>query len=59
MKTVGNKSVAHTYTILRLILISRSLFKQEDHDGPEIAHMYVGPMVGANYNPELLFEQTW
>jgi hypothetical protein len=25
--------------------------KQEGHDGPEIAHLYIGPRGGANFNP--------
>jgi hypothetical protein len=24
--------------------------KQEGHDGPEIAHLYIGPLGGANFN---------
>jgi hypothetical protein len=27
------------------------LIKQEDHDGPEIAHLYIGPWANANFKP--------
>jgi hypothetical protein len=36
--------------------------KQEGHDGPEIAHLYIGPWAKANFKQSLnglLFEQTW
>jgi hypothetical protein len=33
--------------------------KQEGNDGPEVAHLYIGPQSGASFNPRALFEQTW
>jgi hypothetical protein len=32
-------------------------YKQEDHDGPEIAHLYIGHWGGANFNPGAFFNQ--
>jgi hypothetical protein len=32
---------------------------QEGHDGPEIAHLYIGPLAGPILTQGLLFEQTW
>jgi hypothetical protein len=35
-------------------------FKQEGHDGPEVAHLYIGPQNEASLKtPGLLFEQNW
>jgi hypothetical protein len=31
--------------------------KQDGHDGPEIAHLYIGPWDGANFNPGAFFNQ--
>jgi hypothetical protein len=33
--------------------------KQEGHDGPEVAHLYMTPGAGPVLTPWLLFEQTW
>jgi hypothetical protein len=29
--------------------------KQEGHDGPEIAHLFIGPWAKGNFKPGLLF----
>jgi hypothetical protein len=34
-------------------------YKQDDHDGPEIAHLYIGPWANANFKPGTFIEQTW
>jgi hypothetical protein len=31
--------------------IASSYEKQEGHDGPEIAHLYIGPWANANFKP--------
>jgi hypothetical protein len=35
------------------------MLKQEGHDGPEIAHLYIGPEAGQILTKGFLFEQTW
>jgi hypothetical protein len=36
----------------------KAVEKQEGHDGPEIAHLYIGPWPMQILNQGLLFEQT-
>jgi hypothetical protein len=38
-----------------LVQITSLYLKQEGHDGPEVAHLYIGHQSA----PGLLFEQTW
>jgi hypothetical protein len=36
------------------------IIKQEGHDGPEVAHLYIAPpAAGPILTQGLLFEQTW
>jgi hypothetical protein len=37
----------------------KSFLKQEDHDGPEIAHLYKATGAGPTLTQGLLFERTW
>jgi hypothetical protein len=32
------------------------ILKQEGHDGPKVAHLYIGPRCGSNFTQGLLFE---
>jgi hypothetical protein len=39
------------YIIIIIIKIIIIIIKQEGHDGPEVAHLYIGPWSRASLNP--------
>jgi hypothetical protein len=53
MYLLSDNQCKHTYMLKK----KDKKKKQESHDSPEIAHLYVGPQGGPILNQGLLFEQ--
>jgi hypothetical protein len=41
----------HSKIKVNKIKVFASYIKQEGHDGPKVAHLYIGPRSGASLNP--------
>jgi hypothetical protein len=44
-----NKTAWYGIALSCFYIASRVTHKQEGHDGPEIAHLYIGPWAKANF----------
>jgi hypothetical protein len=49
---VGIIVLRMTHCLINVTICENPLiYKQEGHDGPEIAHLYIGPWANANFKP--------